>query len=212
MKRPATRALCVLGLLFGMLAHAATLEDFLRAAESNDVSTLSELLRRGMPPDATDEQGYSVLMYAARAGSLEATRLLLDHEANVDMRNFVGETALMLAAINGHLATVDALLERGAAVREKREAWTALHYAANQNHVEIVRRLLERGADPNARAVNGITPLHMAAREGAVAAIELLLGAGADPARRTAQGETPERWATKYGHQTAAERLAASRR
>jgi ankyrin repeat protein len=115
----------------------------------------------------------------------------------------------MLAAFNGHSAIVEALLARGATLQSGGGAWTALHYAANQNHTEVIRRLLGKGADPNVRAVNGVTPLHMAAREGAEKAIEMLLRAGANPGLKTAQGETPERWAVKHGQDTAARLLRA---
>src|SRR5690606_34843632 len=78
MKRLATRTLfCTLGLLLSVAAHAVSLEAFFKAAASDDVATLRDLLARGMPPDATDPQGDSALMYAARAGSVEASRLLL---------------------------------------------------------------------------------------------------------------------------------------
>lgn len=212
MKRIAAGSLLCALLMYGATVVAVTLEDFFEAAEAGDVATLNDLLDRGMPVEATDIQGYSVLMYAARAGQLESVRLLLERGAKVDARNALGETALMLAAFNGHLATTKFLLRLGAAIDAGQGQWSALHYAANQNQVEVLRLLLERGADPNAQAVNGITPLHMAAREGAVSAIELLLRAGADPRRQTASGETARAWAEAAQHAQAAALLAAPSR
>src|SRR5690606_23373742 len=160
MKRVAACGLLCALLLYGAAAGAVTLEDFFEAAETGDVAALANLLDRGMPVDAADRQGYSALMYAARAGQLEAVRLLLERGAKVNARNALGETALMLAAFNGHQVTMAFLLRLGATVDAGEGQWSALHYAAHQNRVEVLRLLLERGADPNSRAVNGITPLH----------------------------------------------------
>lgn len=75
-------------------------------------------------------------------------KLLLEEGADVDQRNVMGETPLIRAAHNGHLATVKALLEAGADVNALDAGDNAaLHWAAMRGHVEIVKVLLEKGAD-----------------------------------------------------------------
>jgi ankyrin repeat protein len=69
-----------------------------------------------------------------------------------------GETALHLAAGEGHLEIVKLLLEHGADVNAKTAYETALHLAAGEGHLEIVKLLLEHGADVNAKtAVRNMT-------------------------------------------------------
>ena len=60
-------------------------------------------------------------------------------------------TALMLAAEDGNIDQVRALLRSGAKVNEaKGSGHTALMLAAGRDHLEIVQTLLKAGADPNA--------------------------------------------------------------
>ena len=54
-------------------------------------------------------------MRAARTGSPEAVKALLDHGADVNHQDgFLGETALMWAAADNHAAAVQVLLTHGA--------------------------------------------------------------------------------------------------
>ena len=60
-------------------------------------------------------RGYwTPLMYAAREGSLEASRVLADAKADLNATDPDGTTALVLAIINGHFDTAAMLAEKGA--------------------------------------------------------------------------------------------------
>ena len=64
----------------------------------------------------------------------------------------------MLAAQNGHTATVDLLLIRGAAIEAKDgDGWTALIWAAARGNTATVRLLLDRGASFQATGQRGET-------------------------------------------------------
>lgn len=107
-----------------------------------------------------------------------------------------GITALHLAAEQGDVEAVRALLDAGAELDAGTRIgrYTPLHLAARGGHGAVVALLLEAGADPLAATTNsGATALHMAA--GAVRgheAVAALLEHGADPnAREASAGQTP---------------------
>ena len=90
-------------------------------------------------------------------------------------------TALLWASKNGHTATVDLLLNRGADIHAKnKNEFTALHWAAWNGHTATVELLLNCGADIHARNNDGETALHRAAWKGHTATVDLLLERGAD--------------------------------
>ena len=54
------------------------------------------------------------MLFAARFGNPKCAEILLDREASLDQVDIDGDTALHKAARNGHVATVNLLLDRGA--------------------------------------------------------------------------------------------------
>jgi ankyrin repeat protein len=76
-----------------------------------------------------------------------------------------GMTALLLAAREGHLETVDALLEGGADPNQVSEGskTSPLLIATMNGRFDLAKRLLDRGASPNlASEPAGVTPLYAA--------------------------------------------------
>ncbi len=168
----------------------AQLDDpYFAAVVRDDESAVVSYALRGGNLNA-QRRGEHALLVAAREGSLKVAQFLVSQRnVQVDTPNAAGETALMLAAIKGHLPLVRALIGRGAAVNKP--GWTPLHYAASHPEPvakDIVALLLEHHAYIDAESPNGTTPLMMAARYGHGAAVELLLEEGADPAVRNSMG------------------------
>src|SRR3984885_2879984 len=112
---------------------------------------------------------WTPLMYAARQGSLDAARTLLDRGANPNLTDPDSTTALVLAIIHGHYDTAALLAERGADPNIADTAGMAALYAAVDMNtlgevyghparptsskvtgLELIKVLLEHGADPNA--------------------------------------------------------------
>ena len=105
--------------------------------------------------------------------------LFLDkRKTKVEAEDRAGETALMLAALNGDGDLVKLLITKGAEVNKK--GWTPLHYAAANGNDDIAKLLLGYSAYVDAQSPNGTTPLMMAARGDHISTLKLLLDSGAD--------------------------------
>jgi len=78
-----------------------------------------------------------------------------------------GGTALLFAAQQGDLESVEALIEAGADVNtEHQEYGSVLIVSIASGHEDLAIFLLEKGANPNVKDAWGITPLHYALHEG----------------------------------------------
>ena len=140
---------------------------------------LISYLEAGADVNATDCFGYSAFMYAAKAGNLDALKILGDL-GNINRESNLGSTALILAAENGNGDCVNYLVKSGADVNiHNRAGATALHRSAAMGHVECVNELIKAGADVNITDIFRNTALIAAAETGSVSCIKVLLKAGA---------------------------------
>lgn len=99
---------------------------------------------------------------------------------------------LMLAAKQGDLDEVQALLDRGLPVTTAdKDGTTALHIAARWGRGAVAKVLLDRGAQVNAQDREGLTPLHVAAKVNQETITKLLLDRGAEIAAADKMGKTP---------------------
>ncbi|MFE7838505.1 ankyrin repeat domain-containing protein [Streptomyces sp. NPDC057474] len=125
---------------------------------------------------------------------------------------------LVLAAMFGDTAGVDALLRAGApAETTDAEGTTPLYAASVHGAADTVRRLLAAGASPDIESGRGAegTPLCGAACWGHTEAVRALLAHGADPNLREDHGTggSPLDWAATGPHpETTALLLAAGAR
>jgi len=163
----------------------------------------SEKLLQKLEAETTTESrlpaDHRAFLDAAIAGDLDKVKQLLAKGVQVDVReDFApteyyeqsGQTALMYAAVGGHVEVVRVLLKAGANVnaidkmrsREYGGEKSALHYAAQQPNVAVVEELLNAGADVNALTKNiqnrGYTPLIYALQRGHRDIAQLLIKRG----------------------------------
>jgi ankyrin repeat protein len=96
-----------------------------------------------------DHYGNTALIFAIKQGSLIATKELLDKSADPDIKNSLGETALMMASAFNELDLVIILLDHGADASITNKGYSAFTIAVERNHLEIAEELLKRGQDPN---------------------------------------------------------------
>lgn len=164
---------------FVIAANASSYVDFFRAVKVDNADVVAELLKRGFDPNTVSESGQVPLYLAMQEDCPKVATVLLSSPAlKIDATNAVGETALMMAALNGRLDWAKKLLDRGAQVQKP--GWSPVHYAASGPSTELLALLLDRGANVNALAPNGSTPLMMAARFGTEDSVKLLVQRGAD--------------------------------
>lgn len=187
-------------------ANAGSYNDFFRAVVSNDSATISQLVARGFDPNARDPDGQPAIMRALHAEATDAALTLARQPGlDVNVRNPVGETPLMIAAIKGQSEVCQILLSRGAAVNQP--GWTPLHYAASTDALPVLRMLLDTGAAVDARAPNGRTSLMQAAVYGSEEVVDALLAAGADAGLRDRKDISADELARAAGRDRLAERL-----
>lgn len=117
--------------------------------------------------------GATPLLRAAKAGDLEAMKLLLAHGANPNLPTATGITPLMAAAGNGSAG----LDTRG-------------RYKTQAQAVEAVNVLLASGVDVNGRDHNGQTALYGAAQWGWNDLVKTLAAHNADVTNKDAHGHT----------------------
>ena len=85
---------------------------------------------------------------AARSGDARALAEQLAVGAAVDALDRYGQSALMLAAVRGHLAAVRVLIDAGASLdTTAKHGLSATMLAAVNHHEAIARALAEAGAD-----------------------------------------------------------------
>jgi ankyrin repeat protein len=162
------------------LSNAGSYDDFLSALHFDRPQIVEKLLARGFDPNTPNEKGVPGLLVALQSESPKSALVLAKHpQTRVNAPNSLGETPLMLAAINNHLELAKVLIERGADVNKP--GWTPLHYAATRGHREMMRLLLDNEAYIDSESDNGTTPLMMAAYYASPLAVKLLLEEGADP-------------------------------
>ena len=193
------------------IATAGAFDDFFRAVRTDNPIEVALLLARGFDPNTHEEGGQSALALAVRERANQVFEVLLQHpQLDVNAPNRVGETALMLAALQGRMDLVQRLLQRGAAISQ--DGWNALHYAASGPEPQIVALLLERGAPINARSPNGTTALMMAAGYGSEQSATLLLERDADTQVRNDRGLNAADFARAAGREALAKRLESRSR
>lgn len=191
--------------LASLPVRADLYEDFIIAVDNDRVAQVREYLAKGVDPNTVARNGEPALVRAARLGYAGSVDALLAAKANVNARSPVGDSALMAAALNGHLDIVKKLRARGAEIDNP--GWTALIYAATGGHDAIVEYLIAEGANVNAVSPNGTSALMMAVREGKGSTVTLLIAKGANVSQRNDNGATALAWALRGNEQAMAAAL-----
>ncbi|ESU14134.1 hypothetical protein FGSG_07816 [Fusarium graminearum PH-1] len=153
-----------------------------------NIKRLHDAARRGRVNDVKMllDQGVSPAAFYN-----ESTRLLLEKGADIEAKDRIGSTALLIAVIFSKHKILNLLLEKGADIEAKdKNGWTALLIAARYSKHEILELLLEKGADIEAKSKAGWTALLIAATFSKHKILNLLLEKGADIEAKDKNGWT----------------------
>lgn len=191
-KAPSHTWLSFKNLLFQTPLHLAVLTD--------QPEVTRRLIVAGAEVDARDKDGNTALHIACREGQQKNLHYLLEpvryHETkknsyeipyqkipqDFSLTNYEGLTCLHVAAMNGHLDIVEALLDKDINVnlKEGKTGRTILHNACLNGDSNLVKLLLRhRECNINARAFDDSTPFDLARARGHDHVCMLLAAAGA---------------------------------
>ena len=165
-------------------------ELLLKYTEQGEISYVKSVLKQNPSFDVNRPRstGNKTLLYiACENGYSDIVKLLLEQKADAtdcdtNPGSFgvkYGFSPLTIAAKNGHLAAVKALLSAGVDI-ESRDAnnRTALYAAVANNKPAVVQFLCESKANVNVYGINKWTPLTVAADRGSVEIVKILLKYG----------------------------------
>ena len=103
------------------------------------------LMENGADPNAKDDEGQTPLFYA---DSRQEIQFWLKNGARIDVTNNAGQTPLHIAARQGQLEAIEALLDKGINIHaQDKGGRTALHLAATSDDHDAIKLLISRGAD-----------------------------------------------------------------
>jgi ankyrin repeat protein len=143
----------------------------------------------------------SPLADAAKQADWQQLRRLLEEDADPNVPQVDGMTALHWAIWHDDPQAASLLIQRGAkAAAVNRYGVAPLSLACTNGNAEIVERLLKAGADANTSLPGGETVLMTAARTGRIGAVKTLLAHGADVNAQERKGQTALMWAAAEGH------------
>ncbi|XP_066251556.1 putative ankyrin repeat protein RF_0381 [Euwallacea similis] len=139
-----------------------------------------------------DNHGQTPLHIAARSGSLNIVKYLINKSADINAKDKYDNTPLHLAADTGEFDIVKYLIIKGNNINAEGErGWTPLHIAAKNGELNMVEYLVKKYANIDAKDNYGGTPLHLAAELGEFSIVKYLINKGAYVDARDGWYRTP---------------------
>lgn len=208
-------------------------KELISAVIENDLETVNRLLMNfgANVVNARNRQGDHILALAISLSHIGIVKSLLEHNADVNIRNKSGQTPLDIAlekgnvemitllkkelisaVIKGDLETVNRFLDHGADFNStNKQGDNILVLAASQKHIEIVKSLLHHGATVDLQGSMGFTALRLAIGRGNLEIVDILLRNGANVNAIDRDGNTPLINAVRKGSLEIVEKLLSYR-
>ncbi|MDO8932392.1 MAG: ankyrin repeat domain-containing protein [Rhodocyclaceae bacterium] len=141
-------------------------ETFLLALRDGNQELIDLFARSNFNIHTLDENGNEPLMFALKKGHTVVAKILLDAGADVNTRDRLGLTPLLVACgktARGYNIIAETLIKKGAPINVRDSlGFTPLLLALSGGNLDIARLLIERGADVSACTKKGETALALA--------------------------------------------------
>ncbi len=158
------------------------------AIKNHDITGVKELIKDGVNINGIEIKNklpYPPFFHAVEQGDEEIFNILLQANADINLQDWMGETALFVATRRKLPNIAQTLIQAKADVNIKNKfGITPLMEAAehwDEAQPSILKALIRANADLNTRDWIGSTALIKAAKFGHLKNVEMLLQAGADP-------------------------------
>ncbi|KAM5148969.1 CARD- and ANK-domain containing inflammasome adapter protein-like [Mantella aurantiaca] len=159
---------------------------------------------KGLSPDTM----VSAMFKAVKLNLYGIVNALADKGADVNARNDIQYTPLLLAAELGKAESARALVQKGAKLDDRTPNLnTALHLAVQGGDASTAKLLLQKGMSANLTSAGEQTPLHVAAFHNRRELSDVLLDAGANVNAATKESVTPLHVASQRGNLDVVESL-----
>jgi ankyrin repeat protein len=167
---------------------------------SSDRDTTPPKLMAGTPAAPISRGGLTALVFAARQGSIEAAKSLIEAGADINQGDADGNTPLLIAILNNHNDLAQVLIDKGADVNAVNKDGRTPLFAAVDAHdvdwsdrpaikgageltsIQIIKSLVEHKANVNAQ-LTATSIIKKAAQDNA----DRTLSVGATPFMRAAR-------------------------
>ena len=149
------------------------------AYRSDDIDEVRKLIAKGAD---TAELGWTDIFYAIALGDTNDLRKAIDSGCNLEHKDKLCRTPLMLSVLAGDTGKTAMLIEAGASINiiNHYEEKYLLSYAIINDDVDMLELLLNNGFHYEQRDPEGYTPLMIAAKHGAIKCLKALIAMGAD--------------------------------
>ena len=153
-------------------------DQFLKALLNGDIELIDFFVRAGINIHIEDEKGAPSVLIAMKKGYTVIAKILLNAGADVNARDKMGITLLMLAcgkSTQSYKEIAEALIHKGALINERdRLGYTPLLLSLSGGSAEIAELLIQKGANVHAQTKYGKTALSLAEMAEYPRVIELL--------------------------------------
>ena len=168
--------------------------DFIELCKRGSLQQIKDAIKNGADVDAIINGWTPLIAAVSYNRNPEVVRVLIEADADVNVKGIYGWTPLAAAQQNKNLSieVISALIKAGANVNAKdKDGWTPLIRAIiyDSNPI-IIKAFIEAGADVNAKDNDEETPLMQAAKLNRnLEVVAALIKAGADINAKTRYGE-----------------------
>ena len=170
------------------------------------------IITRQQDPNQSHGSRGTPLQAAVVLGHTEIARFLLEHGADVNVRDKDNSTLLHEASGSGNIDVMQLLLSHRADVNVlDRRGDSPLHKASRYQRFDAMKLLVKEGADVDVRDKSNSTPLHEASGSGNIEVMQLLLSLRADVKAHDIWGDSALHKAARYQKVDAMELLVKER-